>query len=242
MKNFKTILAGATALGAASLAFSTPAAAQYGGYGPYGNNGAAVVTQILNQVLGYGTYPYGNYGYNRTNPYQSQAQQQQAVNQCARATEARLNGQQYGYRTQGYGYPQQGYGYPNQGYSTQRYPVPGTPVPPQGYGYPNQGYNSQGYPVPGTPVPQGAYGYPNQPVNAAYANRVTGITKVKRTSYGHHVYGVASTTNGYAPAQGQYGTYSRPNYEWDCKVDRYGRIRDIDIDRVKSRDYRYRRY
>ena len=241
MKTIKTILTSATAIGAASLAFSTPAAAQYYPYGGYGNQGANVVTQILGQILGYGTYPYGNYGYGRNNQYSYQ-QQQAAVNQCARAAEARLNGHRgngYGYGQQGYGYPQGRYGYPQAGY-----PVPGTPVPQQGYGYPNQGYNNQGYPVPGTPVPQGAYGYPSQPVNAAYANRVTGITKVKRTSYGHKVYGVASATDGYSPYEGRYGRYSRPMYEWDCEIDRRGRIRDIDVDRVKSRDYddRYRRY
>jgi hypothetical protein len=94
MKAVTKILAGSVAI--AALASAAPAAAQYypgygyPGYGsPYGGN---VVGQVLNQVMG-GGYGYGGYGVN------SQA----AVNQCAGAVQARLNGgysygSSYGYR------------------------------------------------------------------------------------------------------------------------------------------------
>ena len=99
------------------VGFASPAAAQY--YPNYGygqNQGGNVVGQILRGVLGYGQYPYGNYGYNQVN-------QRQAVSQCARAVEARLNYSGgyggYGGYDQGYGGYNQGYGY-NQGHNGGR--------------------------------------------------------------------------------------------------------------------------
>ena len=69
----------------------------------YGDSGS--VGQVIDQVLGGGRY--GAYG---------QGQDRVAVDQCARAAEARVNGRGgYGYN-QGYG---QGYG--NQGYGNQGY-------------------------------------------------------------------------------------------------------------------------
>jgi hypothetical protein len=94
MKAFTKVLAGGVAL--AAVAGAAPAAAQYyPGYGygtPYGGN---VVGQMLNQVIG-GGYGYNGYG----------ANSQVAVNQCARAVQARLSagyGGGYGYNN-GYGY------------------------------------------------------------------------------------------------------------------------------------------
>ena len=84
-------LAGTAGL-AAAVGVATPAAAQYypqPGYG-YPNQGG-VLGQIVNQVFGYGQYPYGNYGYN-----QGYGNQRMAIDQCARAVEARLNGGGYG--------------------------------------------------------------------------------------------------------------------------------------------------
>lgn len=75
------ILLGAASL-AATVALASPAAAQY----PYPHQGG-VVGQIIGNVLGYGQYPYGNYGYGQQVYMASQI----AVDQCARATEARLN-------------------------------------------------------------------------------------------------------------------------------------------------------
>ncbi|HWJ59446.1 MAG TPA: hypothetical protein VNR68_07430 [Sphingomicrobium sp.] len=88
MKTMTKLLAGAAGL-AAAVAVATPAAAQYPyGYNPYGNTGQNVVGQIINSVIGYGRYPYGNYGYGQPGYNATQI----AVDQCARATEARLNG------------------------------------------------------------------------------------------------------------------------------------------------------
>jgi len=97
---------------------AAPAAAQYypgypgTGYG-YGNNN--VVGQVLGQILGYGQYPYGNYGYNQ---YRG-GNQSMAVDQCARAVEARIGGNQGGYY--GYGNVPYGgrYGYGNAPYGGQ---------------------------------------------------------------------------------------------------------------------------
>ena len=91
MKAMTKILAGG--IGLAALASAAPAAAQYYPQPNYGYGNQNPVGQILGQILGYGRYPYGNYGYNQ---YSNQSG---AVDQCARAVEARLNGSQgyYGY-------------------------------------------------------------------------------------------------------------------------------------------------
>jgi len=115
------ILTGAAGL-AAAVGLATPASAQYypqpgypqqgypqQGYPGYGNNNP--VGQIVGQILGYGRYPYGNYGYNQY------ANQSAAVDQCARAVEQRLNGYRGGYY--GYGNVPYGGGYGNQGYGNQ---------------------------------------------------------------------------------------------------------------------------
>src|SRR3954449_2385244 len=71
---------------AAALFSAAPAAAQYyPGYPGYGYGGNPV-GQVLNQVLG-GGYGYNGYGGNS----------QVAVNQCAAAVQARLNGGNGGY-------------------------------------------------------------------------------------------------------------------------------------------------
>lgn len=110
------LLTGIAAVTAAA-GLATPASAQYypaPGYGYGTNNGT--VGRIIGNILGYGRYPYGNYGYNN---YQSR--DRMAIDQCARAAEARMNGYGgYGYGGQyGGGYGGQyggGYGYGNQGY------------------------------------------------------------------------------------------------------------------------------
>jgi hypothetical protein len=183
------ILAGAAGL-AAAVGVATPAAAQYypqPGYG-YGNNQGGVLGAIVNQVFGYGQYPYGNYGYNQY------GNQRSAIDQCARAVEARLNGGGYG-----------------------------------NYGY-GGGYGGQGY---------GGYGYNN---NRYGGGRVLGITRVERKSNGLKVYGVASSGyggyDGYnRRGYGNYGYSAGADLKFDCRVDRYGRIRDVDINR-RSAYYR----
>ena len=93
--------------GAAGLAMvagvAAPAAAQGYPYGGYGNQGGGVVGQVIQQVLGGGAY--GQYG---------QGNDRVAVDQCARAAEARVSRD---FRTSGYGAYGQGYG--NQGYNQQ---------------------------------------------------------------------------------------------------------------------------
>jgi hypothetical protein len=102
------ILAGTAGL-AAAVGVATPAAAQYYPQPGYGNQGG-VLGQIVNQVFGYGQYPYGNYGYN-----QGYGNQRMAIDQCARTVEARLNGGGYG----NWGY--QGWNGYNNRYNNNRY-------------------------------------------------------------------------------------------------------------------------
>ena len=115
MKHGRNLLAGAAGL-LATIALASPAAAQYG-Y-PYPNTGQGVIGQIIGNVLGYGQYPYGNYGYGQ----QGFGNTQVAINQCARATEARING----YNRNNYDYD---YGYENPyvtgGYSADLYAIGG---------------------------------------------------------------------------------------------------------------------
>ena len=155
------------------------------------------------------------------------------------------------YPNQGYGYPNQGgnvlgqilqgvlgggygqYPYGNYGYGqvSQRQAVSQCAAAVEqrlnyrgGYGGYNQyGYGNQGY---------GGYGY-----NQAYAGgRVQGITKVERKSYGLKVFGVASSGNrgydGYnRGGYGNYGYNAGADLKFNCEVDRYGRIRDVDVER-----------
>ena len=91
------ILAGAAGF-AALVGYAAPAAAQYYPGSGYGNNNAVGIR--IGQMLGYGRYPYGNYGYNQY------GNQSVAIDQCARAVEARLGGQRgsyYGYGNVPYG-------------------------------------------------------------------------------------------------------------------------------------------
>lgn len=170
----KNILIGAAGF-AAAMVVATPAAAQYYPQPQYGyqNQGGGVLGAIVNQVLGYGRYPYGNYGYNQY------GNQSQGINQCAAVVEQRLRGG----------------GYANYG-----------------------GYRYQGY-------------------NQGYGGRVLGVTRVEgRNNGGVKVWGVASSGNtGYdGYRRNNYGTYgysAGADLRWDCTVDRYGRVRNVDINR-----------
>lgn len=152
MKALTKIIAGG--VGLAALASAAPAAAQYYpapsnpyGYG-YGNNNN-VVGQVLGQILGYGRYPYGNYGYNQY------GNQSMAVDQCARAVEARLSG--YGRNNGYYGYGNVPYGnaYGYNGYNNMGGRVQGiTRVERKSYGLKVRGVASSGY--------QGYNGYGRQ--------------------------------------------------------------------------------
>ena len=108
MKAVRKFLIGGAAVAATAVGFAAPAAAQYYPGGGYGN-GNVLLGTILDSILrgGAGYGGYGNqYGYGYAN-------ERVAIDQCARATEARLNGQ-YGYGG-GYNSPYGGYG--NYGYN-----------------------------------------------------------------------------------------------------------------------------
>ena len=190
-------LTGAAGL-AAMVGFATPAAAQYypqqqPGYG-YGNN---PVGSVVGQILGYGRYPYGNYGYNQY------GNQSQAVDQCARAVEARLSGYRggffgYGNTPYGGGYNQPGYG--NQGYGNQGYGNQ------PGYGNPGGGGRVQGV----TRVERKSYGL------KVWGVATSGFRGYE--GYGRHDYG-------------SYGYGAGADLKWDCEVRYDGRIREIDINR-----------
>lgn len=108
MKAVSKILAGAAASAALTVGAAAPAAAQYyPGYGGGGGLGDVIVGQVLNNILRGGN-PYGSNNYYGTNNYNLE---RVAVENCARATEQRLNNSSYG---GGYG----GYnGYGNSGYN-----------------------------------------------------------------------------------------------------------------------------
>ncbi len=92
MSTFTNMLSGAAGL--ALIAGASPAAAQYAPNGGYNSGG--VLGAVINSVLGGGSY--GAYG---------QGADRNAVDQCARAAQARVSAQGYGNR--GYGYNQNGY-------------------------------------------------------------------------------------------------------------------------------------
>jgi hypothetical protein len=185
MKAVKVILAGG--IGLAALASAAPAAAQYyPGYPGYGYQNNNVVGQVLGQILGYGRYPYGNYG------YQQYGGQSMAVDQCARAVEARLNGYRggyYGYGNMPYGNPYGGqYGYNNR-YGGGR--VLGiTRVDRKSYGLKVRGVASsgyQGYQGYGRPG-YGSYGYNagadlSWSCEVRYDGRIRDIDLKRRTAY-----------------------------------------------------------
>ena len=199
----KKLILGAAGLAAATATTAvaaTPAEAQY-----RGDPTAEVLGAIIRGVLGagnYGSYPYGNYGYNNQR-YGYGMNERQAVDQCAMAVEARLNGQRYDQ-----------YGRYDSRYDN-RYDRR----------YDNR-YDNR-------------YGYNNQYNNAA---RVAGITRVERKSYGLKVHGVAMSGQ-YANQYDRYGRQgygynTAPDLKWDCKIERNGRIRDVEIERSS----RYGRY
>ena len=172
MNTFTRILSGAAGL--AIVASAAPASAQYAPNNGYNDGG--VIGAVINSVLGGGRY--GAYG---------QGADRNAVDQCARAAEARVSRD---YRPNGYGYNQNGYnGYNQNGYAQNGYNqmvqarvvgitgverrsnglrVSGLINSGLGYanGYGNQGYGNQGYPNQGYPN----QGYPNQGYNPNYAN------------------------------------------------------------------------
>ncbi len=211
MKTFtKILLAGA---GLASMAAAAPAAAQYyppsggygGGYGGqygYGNQGG-VIGSILNQILG-----GRSYGTN----------ERQAVEQCVRAVEYRINTR--GLDNEGGRYRQYGYGYGyNNGYNNNYAGARVTSVN-QVSRRSDGGLKIYGYATTGNPIQQRGY-------NNGYGGQY---------GYGNNGYGYDQ--QGY----GQYGYQQQADARFNCSIDRYGRIKDIDAERNTSAYYPGRRY
>jgi hypothetical protein len=214
MTIFKTILMGSAGL-AMAFGASAPAAAQYAPNYGY-NNGGTTIGAVINSVLGGGRY--GAYG---------QGNDRVAVDQCARAAEARVSRD---YRVNGYG--NQGYG--NQGYDP-RYSQ-------QGYGYNGAGTarvigitaverRSNGLKVSG--VIDSGMGY-----RGAYGNQAYG--------YGNQGYDPRYGNQGYPNQYGnQYGNQAYANgaqtadLRFSCRVDYRGYVSNVDIKRnvVARRGY-----
>lgn len=198
MKAFTKILVGGAGL--AALTAAAPAAAQYypqnpgypgGGYpgGGYGQGG--VLGSILDSILGGRSYASND---------------RNAVEQCVRAVEFRIN-------TRG--------------------------LDNEGGRYRNYAYG---------------YGYDNRYGGGYMGARVTSVTQVQRRSNGGlKVFGYATTgqqgnygygNQGYGydrQGYGQYGYNQASDAQFDCTIDRYGRITDIDAKRTRGA-YPYRRY
>lgn len=105
-------------------------------------------------------------------------------------------------------------------------------------------------------------GYNNRYGNGYAGARVTSVTQVQRRSNGGlKVFGYATTgVGGYGGGYGGYGGgygypnqgygYGNPGYgygaqgdaQFDCTIDRYGRITDIDAKRSRNAGYGYRGY
>ena len=107
------------------------------------------------------------------------------------------------------------------------------------------------------------YGYDNAYGRGYMGARVTSVTQVSRRSNGGlKVYGYATTGGGYGGGYGGYNPYGYGNQgygydrygyggygyqaqgdaQFDCTIDRYGRITDIDAKRNHAGAYPYRRY
>lgn len=193
-------------VGSAGLAMiagaAAPAAAQQYGYPDqqYGNQNGGVVGQIINQVLGGGRY--GSYG---------QGNDRMAVDQCARAAEARVSGDRnYGAYGQGYNNRRSNARVvavtqvtrANNGLRVTGLLDTGRNWRGQGQGYGNQGYNSQ--------YPQQGYNnqYPQQGYNQGIDPRFGGFGN-----------------QGYSNA-GQYA-----ELRFNCRVDFRGQVTRLNVER-----------
>ena len=210
MKAVTKILAGG--IGLAALAGAAPAAAQYyptpspyGGYG-YGNQGGlgAIIEAII------GTQRYGNgYGYDRN-------RDRYLIDQCARATEARLQRSYGGYANYGgYGSPYGG-AYANNGYSQARI-VNISRIERRS----NGGIKIYGNATSGRASAYGGYG---SPYGGAYGSPYGGAYG---SPYGG---GYGSPYGGYGQPYG-YNTAVVADVRFDCSVDYRGRVTDVDLSR-----------
>lgn len=180
---------------AALVGSAAPAAAQYG----YGGGGD-VLGAIINTVLGqsrYGGQGYGGYGYDPQ-------RERYLVEQCARATETRIQ-RNYGAA----GYSQYGYG---NGYSQ--------------YGYGNQGYNgySQARIVNLTRVERRSNG----------GMKVYGIATSGRGYSNNGYGGYGGQYGGQYGGGYGYNANAGADLTFDCTIAYNGRILDIDVNRASN--------
>ena len=200
-------------VGLAALAAATPAAAQY--YPPYGGYPSGGYGQggIVGTIL---DSILGGRSYASNERY--------AVEQCVRAVEYRINTR--GLDNEGGRYRQYGYGY---GYNNN-----------YGGGYMGarvtsvtnvQRRSNGGIKVYGYATTSGAGGY------GGYGNQGYG----GYGGYGNPGYGGYGTP-GYGGGYGAYGYQAQADARFDCSIDRYGRITDIDAKRNYGSAYPYRRY
>jgi len=222
MTNFAKILMGSAGL-AMAFGAAAPAAAQYAPNYGYNNNNT--IGGVISSVLGGGRY--GAYG---------QGNDRVAVDQCARAAEARVS-RDYrtsAYGNQGYGNPgynQQGYGYNNAG--TARV-VGITAVERRSNGLRvsgvidsgmRHGYGNQAYGAPGYDPRYGNQGYGAPGYDPRYGNQAYGAPgydpRYSNQGYPNQGYG----NQGYA-----YNAQSA-DLRFSCSVDYRGYVTDVAIKR-----------
>jgi len=209
MRILHSILAGVTGVAIAGAGAASPAAAQsapYSGYG-YSNNGG-VVGAVIDSVLGGGRY--GTYG---------QGNDRVAVDQCARAAEARVASdyRPNGYRNYGQNRHDERWG--NTPANAARVVgITGVERRTNGLkisGIIDSGRNYRtGYGNPGYGDPRYAQAYPSQ-----YAPG-------SAQGYSNQAYGYGSP--GYNPAQSA-------DMRFSCRVDNRGYVRDVKISRDMGR-------
>ena len=214
MTIFAKVLTGSVGLAMLAGA-SAPAAAQYAPNYGY-NNGGSTIGAVINSVLGGGRY--GAYG---------QGNDRVAVDQCARAAEARVSRD---YRNNGYGnqgYDNQGYdprygnqGYANQGYGQNTARVVGiTQVERRSNGLKvsgvidsgmHRGYGNQ------------AYGYGNQGYDPRYGNQQGYDPRYGNQGYGNQAYASNAQV---------------ADLRFSCRVDYRGYVTNVDIKRNVASNY-----
>lgn len=221
MKAVSKLLLGGAGF-AALAAMAAPAAAQYGYPGTgYGYPGT-----------GYG---YPNSGYGQGGVIGSILEsllggrsyglnERRAVEQCVRAVEYRINTR--GFDNERGRYSQYGYG----------------------YGYDNQYRNYQGARVLSVTQVQRRSNGGIKVIGLATTGANSGYGGYGQQGYGQQGYGQPGYGYGdpYGYGGGGYGQYGygqmQADARFDCSIDRYGRITDIDANRYRGSYSPYRRY
>ena len=220
MKIFASILAGTAGL-AMIAGGSAPAAAQGLPYADYNSgypNSGGVVGAVIESVLGGGRYGAFGQGADRV-----------AVDQCARAAEIRVNrdSQDIAYRAYGQRPDNRGYGYGNNYRPASARVLGITNVQQRGYG----GVRVYGVMDSGRGYAHGTYGNYGQP-GYGYGQPGYGQPGYGQPGYGQPGYGQP----GYGqPAHGYANAAQVGDLRFDCRVDRGGRVTDVNINRNTDR-------